>query len=145
MALTATATEAMKEDIISKLGLKNDCIRLTQSFNRPNLTYKVVPKVKGVVQSMAEWILENHPSSTGIVYCFSKNNCEEVAKNLREKHRLNALHYHAGMEANEKKAAYQKWKTGKVNIIVATVRLSNQCACFYTDSQWQIAFGMGYV
>lgn len=125
MALTATATAKVAQDIQSLLKLSPDCVRLTQSFNRPNLSYYVLPKSQGkgknVVGAAAEWIKENHPRSTGIIYCFSKQNCEDVAKDLREKHKLAASHYHAGMESEEKERTQADWQTGRIRIVVATV------------------------
>jgi superfamily II DNA helicase RecQ len=130
MALTATATEKVVEDIRSRLKLAPDYVRLSQSFNRPNLSYYVMPKPKGkgnpTATAAAEWIKENHPQSTGIMYCFSKRECEEVAKQLREKHGLLARHYHAGMEPIDKERTQADWQSGKVRIVVATVsRLSS--------------------
>jgi bloom syndrome protein len=82
------------------------------------------PKGKGnpTATAAAEWIKENHPRSTGIMYCFSKRECEEVAKQLREKNGLLARHYHAGMDSADKEQTQADWQSGKVKIVVATVR-----------------------
>jgi bloom syndrome protein len=122
MALTATATLKVFTDVVRCLGI-DGCLVLKQSFNRPNLSYSVVPKRnKKVVQDIAEWILANHPAATGIIYCFSQRNCEDVAKELRESHHLQARHYHAGLPDEDRKRTQDAWKDGKVKIIVATVR-----------------------
>ncbi|KAF8344332.1 uncharacterized protein EI90DRAFT_3029312 [Cantharellus anzutake] len=107
MALTATAKEVVVKDIISKLGMK-DCVQLKTSFNRSRF-------------GLGEWISSNHPNESGVVYCYSKKDCESVAKQLRESHRLKAEHYHAGMTAADRECAQTSWQSGKVNIIVATV------------------------
>lgn len=121
MALTATATSKVFTDVVTCLGI-DGCLVLKQSFNRPNLSYSVVPKRnKKVVQDIAEWILANHPEATGIIYCFSQRNCEDVAKELRESYHLQARHYHAGLADEDRKRTQDAWKHGKVKIIVATV------------------------
>src|SRR5260370_41421874 len=96
MALTATAKEVVVKDIISKLGMK-DCIQLKTSFNRPNLNYLVMKKSKSVVADLAEWISSKHHNESGVVYCYSKKDCEVVAQQLRGVPGLKAEHYHAGM------------------------------------------------
>lgn len=124
MALTATATEKVVEDIRSRLKLKANFVRLSQSFNRPNLSYSVLPKYQGKGKpsgAAAEWIKENHPRSTGIIYCFSKRECEEVAQELRQKYGLAASHYHAGMESEEKERTQADWQSGRLRIVVATI------------------------
>jgi len=121
MALTATATLKVFTDVVTCLGIRG-CLVLKQSFNRPNLSYSVVPKRnKKVVQDIAEWIRDNHPKATGIIYCFSQRNCEDVAKELRESYNLQARHYHAGLADEDRKRTQNAWKDGKTKIIVATV------------------------
>jgi len=147
MALTATATEKVVEDIRSRLKLKPDYVRLTQSFNRPNLSYFVRPKPKGkgnsTAKAAAEWIKENHPGSTGIMYCFSKWECEEAAKQLREDYGLLAQHYHAGMQPAEKERTQAEWQSGKIRIVVATVSYPSDLSNLSLTVGFQIAFGMG--
>jgi bloom syndrome protein len=58
---------------------------------------------------------------SGIVYCFSRKNCEDVAKKLREEHRISAHHYHAGMEPLDKSAVQKQWQDGTYQVIVATI------------------------
>lgn len=122
MALTATANEQTTRDIISKLGMQS-CVMLKQSFNRPNLFYEVREKKgKGLIADMFDWIQTNHAGKSGVIYCLSRNKCEEVAKDLREKHGLRAKHYHAAMSTADKAKTQQEWQDGKCEIIVATVR-----------------------
>lgn len=122
MALTATATENVKLDTIHNLGMKN-CDILTSSFNRHNLYYEVRLKGKGKedIKNIATLIQERHPRQTGIVYCLSRKNCEDVAKALRDDHQIKADHYHAGLDANKKRAVQKRWQAGKVQVIVATI------------------------
>jgi superfamily II DNA helicase RecQ len=122
MALTATAKKVVVNDIITKLGMKG-CVRLTSPFNRPNLYYRVLPKpsAKTFLSEMSTWLRTKHPDESGVIYCFSRNNCEQVARDLREKHGLKTGFYHAGMSVAEKEAAQSAWQRGEVHIIVATV------------------------
>ncbi|KAK4695781.1 bloom syndrome protein, partial [Lecanoromycetidae sp. Uapishka_2] len=122
IALTATATENVKVDVIHNLGIQN-CEVFTQSFNRPNLSYEVRNKSKGkeVLESMAKTINTSYQGQSGIIYCLSKKNCEDVATKLREDFDITAHHYHAGMEPDEKKAVQKQWQAGNFHVIVATI------------------------
>ena len=83
LALTATATPRVKLDCMSILGLRSPCC-FQQSFNRPNLWYQIIPKKKNCTQDMAALLREHHANHTGIIYCCSKKDCEDVAKKLRD-------------------------------------------------------------
>ena len=122
MALTATATENVKVDVIHNLGMQK-CEVFTQSFNRPNLTYEVRSKgkAKDVLESMAQTINTSYKNQSGIVYCLSRQNCENIAGKLRKEHGIKAHHYHAGMEAQEKTSVQKDWQAGKYHVIVATI------------------------
>ncbi|KAF8438276.1 hypothetical protein BGX38DRAFT_909413 [Terfezia claveryi] len=119
MALTATATKEVREDVIHNLKMQG-CETFTQSFNRPNLTYIVRPKVKGLVDEITNIIQKDYPDKTGIIYCLSKASCEQVAEKLREA-RINAQHYHAGMNPPERIKIQKDWQARKVKVIVATI------------------------
>ena len=122
IALTATATENVKIDVIHNLGIQN-CEVFTQSFNRPNLSYEVRVKGKGkdVLDSIAQTIMKSYRGQSGIIYCLSKKNCEDLAEKLRNQHSIKAHHYHAGMEAEAKKNVQKDWQSGKHHVIVATI------------------------
>jgi bloom syndrome protein len=94
IALTATANARVKEDIKQNLNIKG-CLTLSQSFNRPNLSYEVRPKGMKVLQDIAGFIRGKHSGETGIVYCLSKRSCEETAQKLSDMG-IKAMHYHAG-------------------------------------------------
>ncbi|KAI5593411.1 hypothetical protein BDE02_03G013400 [Populus trichocarpa] len=83
LALTATATASVKEDVVQALGLV-DCIVFRQSFNRPNLWYSVIPKTKKCLEDIDKFIKENHFDECGIIYCLSRMDCEKVAEKLQE-------------------------------------------------------------
>ena len=122
IALTATATENVKIDVIHNLGIKN-CETFSQSFNRPNLNYEVRSKTKAkdVLDSIASTINTSYRGQSGIIYCLSRKNCEDIASKLRQQYNILAHHYHAGMEAEEKKKVQRQWQTGAYNVIIATI------------------------
>lgn len=121
-ALTATANAEVEQDIVSRLNIPN-CVRLKLSFNRANLDYEVRPKKghKGCVDEIAAIIQTNYSTDTGIIYCHSRDKCEEVAKELRERFGLKARHYHAALDPRDKLRVQQEWDQGDVLTIVATV------------------------
>ncbi len=122
MALTATATENVKLDVINNLGM-HACEVFTQSFNRPNLIYEVRPKgkAKEVLDSMAETIKSSYRRQSGIIYCLSRKNCETIAEKLRKEYKIEAHHYHAGMAPTDKAKVQKLWQAGKYHVIVATI------------------------
>ncbi|KAH9925306.1 P-loop containing nucleoside triphosphate hydrolase protein [Fomitopsis serialis] len=119
MALTATATQQVKEDLIRILKIRG-CKVYWQSMNRPNLNYEVRPK-KGVDREIVQFIRAHHAEETGIIYARSRQTCENVAKKLRESYGLKARHFHAKMQNVDKKDALAKWQSGQCKIIVATI------------------------
>jgi RecQ family ATP-dependent DNA helicase len=122
MALTATATPEVREDIKVQLRIARDCVMFKQSFNRSNLSYEVRKKIsKNIVDDIAADILEHHKNQTGIVYCLSQRDCEQTAEGLSEKHGLSALAYHGGMDAALRKAHQEFWTSGQTKIICATL------------------------
>jgi bloom syndrome protein len=122
MALTATATENVKVDVIHNLGM-DGCDVFSQSFNRPNLTYEVRPKGarKEVMDSIANTIKTLYKGRSGIIYCLSRANCEAIAEKLQKEYGIKAKHYHAGMEAQDKVDVQKRWQAGEFNVIVATI------------------------
>ncbi|OSD02762.1 ATP-dependent RNA helicase [Trametes coccinea BRFM310] len=119
-ALTATASPEVQGDITTRLHLKIHA-PWKLSANRPNLDYDVRPKTKNVLSEIADFIKNNHPRETGIIYCSSRDKCEEVAKVLRDKFQLSAKHYHAGMADQDKAQVQEEWSSGRIRIIVATI------------------------
>ncbi|KAG4304210.1 hypothetical protein PORY_002391 [Pneumocystis oryctolagi] len=79
MALTATANEMVKKDVIHNLNIDN-CVVLSQSFNRPNLYYNVVLRNTSVYSDVQDIIKSNYSGKSGIIYCFSRKNCEDTAR-----------------------------------------------------------------
>ncbi|OAY39796.1 ATP-dependent DNA helicase Q-like 4A isoform X1 [Manihot esculenta] len=119
LALTATATASVKEDVVQALGLV-DCIVFRQSFNRPNLWYSVIPKTKKCLDDIDQFIKGNHFDECGIIYCLSRMDCEKVAKKLQEcGHK--AAFYHGNMDSAQRAYIQKQWSKDEINIICATV------------------------
>ena len=117
VALTATATKRVREDIIEQLGLEQPFVHLA-SFDRPNLYYEVQPKSKRSYTQLLNYIRSQEGS--GIVYCLSRKNVETVAFRLQQD-RIDALPYHAGMYDDERATNQTRFIRDDVRIIVATV------------------------
>ncbi|NQE51882.1 DNA helicase RecQ [Herbaspirillum rubrisubalbicans] len=95
IALTATADQQTREEIIHRLQLE-DARQFVSSFDRPNIRYQIVEKANGRKQ-LLDFIKSEHPEDAGIVYCLSRKKVEETAEFLRGEG-INALAYHAGMD-----------------------------------------------
>jgi len=119
IALTATATQLVRTDVVANLGIQG-CRQFSQSFNRPNLSYTVLPKSKGVINNIAELIKERYARKCGIIYCLSRKSCEQVAERLSGLG-ISAFHYHAGMEPAERSEVQRKWQHNEYDVIVATI------------------------
>lgn len=122
VALTATANTQVRQDILQSLKMQ-DAVFLQQSFNRPNLYYEVRQKRAGkkLIEDINAFIRAQPPGSSGIIYCSSKEKCEQVAKMLRDDYKLRAYHYHAGMAKGDRIMVQTEWQDHKFEIIVATV------------------------
>jgi ATP-dependent DNA helicase RecQ len=116
-AYTATATERVRQDIVEQLRLQNPAI-LVGDFDRPNLVFRVVPRVD--VYGQALDVVRRHKNQAGIVYCISRRDTEEMAEHLR-KHGCKAEHYHAGMTPDERRQAQEAFSEEQLDVIVATV------------------------
>jgi len=117
LALTATATQQVREDIIQQLGLRDTSIHIA-SFNRPNLYYEVQPKTSKSYQQLYQYI--KGQKGAGIVYCISRKTVDKVAEQL-QKDGINALPYHAGMNDQERSENQTRFIRDDVQIMVATI------------------------
>ena len=97
IALTATATKKVQDDIQKNLGIMDAAVFQT-SFNRPNLYYEVRAKNNDIDKNIIKFI-KNNPEKSGIIYCLSRKKVEELAEVLKT-NGINARAYHAGMDAN---------------------------------------------
>eukprot|EP01133_Synstelium_polycarpum_P008042 gene8042-9449_t len=119
MALTATATERVKTDVIMNLNMRNSVV-FKQSFNRPNLRYFVIKKSSKIIDNMADIIKNNYPGKSGIVYCLSRSDCEKVSQELINKG-FKAGYYHANMEPANRSKVQEGWMKDRIKIIVSTI------------------------
>jgi len=117
MALTATATERVRADVIKQLELRDPRFYVA-SFNRPNLTYRVVPKTEPYEQLLA--FIRSRPNDSGIVYCASRKSTESLTRNLNEDG-VSAKPYHAGLTNVERTKHQDAFLRDDVRVITATI------------------------
>src|SRR5215813_13316741 len=117
MALTATATERVRADIIKQLKLGEPRCYVA-SFNRPNLTYRVVPKTTPYEQLLE--FIRSRPNDSGIVYCASRKSADSLARNLNEDG-ISAKPYHAGLTSSERARNQEAFLRDDVRVITATI------------------------
>jgi ATP-dependent DNA helicase RecQ len=117
IALTATADKLTQKDILEKLNLKNPA-EFVSSFNRANITYRVIPKKNSFNQLLA--FLNERKEDSGIIYCLSRKSTEQLAADLKEEG-FSAEAYHAGMDNAQKANNQEAFLRDDVKIIVATI------------------------
>ena len=117
IALTATATTQVREDIVAQLGLNKPDIFIS-SFNRPNLTYTIQPKTEPLNTLLN--LLDKHPGGSTIIYRFSRKATEETAIELTDRG-FSALPYHAGLDRDLRRETQEKFIRDQVQIVVATI------------------------
>ena len=117
IALTATADRITREDIVSQLHLKDPAMVIA-SFNRPNLSLKVMPGVNRL-RTLLDFI-NKRPGSSGIVYCLTRKSTEELSEKLNESG-IRSVFYHAGMERTERESAQEQFIRDDVPVICATI------------------------
>ncbi|MCP2727494.1 DNA helicase RecQ [Limnofasciculus baicalensis] len=117
LALTATATKRVQQDIVQQLMLKQPSIHIA-SFNRPNLYYDVQPKQSHSYNQLLK-LIKYHQGS-GIVYCLSRRNVDDIAFRLQNDG-ISALPYHAGMSDEDRRINQTRFIRDDVEVMVATV------------------------
>lgn len=117
IALTATATYRVREDIINKLNLRNPK-KFISSFDRPNLTIKIIEKEK--YYEKIKLLLNKYNNESVIIYCFSRKDTEKITNKLI-KDWFNAIYYHGGMSSGDRKINQDLFINDNVNIVVATI------------------------
>ena len=118
IALTATATTKVRDDIKKNLGIQ-DAPDFKSSFNRPNLYYEVRSKTKDVDKDIIKFIKAN-PGKSGIIYCLSRKKVEELAEILQT-NEIPAKAYHAGMDSVMRSQTQDDFIMEKIDVIVATI------------------------
>ncbi|MBE8986388.1 MULTISPECIES: DNA helicase RecQ [Nostoc] len=117
LALTATATDRVRADIIQQLGLKQPSIHIA-SFNRQNLYYEVRSKTKSAYAELLELIRENEGSA--IIYCLTRKKVDELTFKLQND-KISALSYHAGLSDEERSSNQTRFIRDDVRVMVATI------------------------
>ena len=117
IALTATADQLTRDDILNKLQLKKPKV-FTSSFNRPNIHYSVEPKRKMYEQIIA--YLKKHRDDSGIIYVLSRNSAEKMAQKLKDDG-FSARPYHAGLNADKRQKNQESFIKDQTKIMVATI------------------------
>ncbi|MGW3206520.1 DNA helicase RecQ [Streptomyces sp. NPDC001135] len=118
IALTATATRATHEEITQRLNLPT-ARHFVASFDRPNIQYRIVPKADPRKQLLA-FLQQEHPGDAGIVYCLSRNSVERTAEFLTA-NGIEAVPYHAGLEAGTRAAHQSRFLREDGLVVVATI------------------------
>ena len=117
MALTATATERVRRDIVQHLKMSDPAV-FVASFNRPNLFYRVIPKDRPVGQIVD--FVRRRPMDSGIVYCASRATADRVAESLSDRG-FPAVSYHAGLTNTERASNQELFIRDEVRIVCATI------------------------
>ena len=121
LAMTATATEDYREDIIKQLGMR-DVLYFQSSFNRENLIFEVRPKdPNDSVSQVANFINTEYPRKTGIIYTTCRKQAEEVSNDLRRFYNIRCRFYHAQVPEKTRKDTQVAWMNGEIDVIVATI------------------------
>ena len=118
IALTATATSKVQDDIVKNLGIKNAEV-FKSSFNRPNLFYEIKQKTEDVNKDIISFIKQREGKS-GIIYCLSRKNVNELSQIL-QLNNINALPYHAGLDSKVRVKNQDMFLMEECDVIVATI------------------------
>ena len=118
IALTATADELTRREIVDRLGLRGAPV-FVSGFDRPNIRYSVVPKNNARAQ-FRRFLQQNHRGDAGIVYCLSRKKVDATAEWLRDEG-VNALPYHAGLGATERRRNQDRFQREEGVVMVATI------------------------
>ena len=114
---TATATDRVRRDIVTQLGLR-DAVQLTGSFDRPNLVYRVL--ARSVLKKQLQDILARHHGQAGIIYCQSRREVDALAGWLKDSG-IRAVAYHAGLEDDTRHRHQDAFLNEDIDVVVATV------------------------
>ena len=122
LGLTATATDSVIDDIKKILNIQK-CVLFKASFNRPNIYYEVRKKSSNneeFIDEIANLIKSKFNQQSGIVYCFSQRESEQVAQDLCSRS-IKADSYHAQMDAAVRSRVHENWLKNRTHVIVATI------------------------
>ena len=122
LALTATAPKKIRDDVILQLNM-NKALYFQLSYNRPNLYLEIRNKKQfyNPIEDMAKILKKYYKNKTGLIYCNSKNECENISNILRKNYNINCAFYHAGMADLERREIQDNWMNDEIKVVVATV------------------------
>ncbi|XP_065093126.1 recQ-like DNA helicase Blm isoform X2 [Ochlerotatus camptorhynchus] len=121
MALTATANPRVRIDVLKQLRLTRNTKWFLCSFNRPNLKYIIRPKQGAATKAeIIELIKKKFPRASGIVYCLSKKDCDQLASEM-QRAGIAAKSYHAGLSDLQRESNQKDWITDKTKVVCATI------------------------
>jgi len=118
LALTATATERVRQDILTQLRLHDPYVHIA-SFNRPNLSYEVRPKHKGAYSELLQ-LLHTQPGAPVIIYCQSRKSVDDLSDCL-QRDGIRALPYHAGLTGQQRTEHQTRFIRDDIAVLVATI------------------------
>ncbi len=120
VAFTATATAKVQIDIIRQLNLKNVLIH-RESFIRHNLSYQIKMKTTSmIILEMANLIKKKYNNQSGIIYCLSRQDCEDVNEQLKSLD-ISTGYFHAGLTTKNKNKTQSRWLNNEIQVIIATI------------------------
>lgn len=121
VAVTGTLTPTVRTDILQQLGIADSALVLQASFNRTNLWLEVLPRSEEGMSEVLNYILNTElTEKTGIIYCMTCREAEELAEFLRSKE-LKAAYYHGSLSAGVRSKTQAEWMNGKVKVICTTI------------------------
>jgi len=122
LALTATATTQVKNDICKFLNFTEPVV-IQGKFNRENLFFEIRHKsrISNLIDDIGTFIKKEHFNETGIIYCCSKKECEQVSRILRTNYKISCDFYHAGRSDAERKTIQENWMNEKIKVVIATI------------------------
>ena len=118
MALTATATPEVREDIVKQLNLQQPREIIT-GFARPNLSFEVISTADSQKKEIVLETIQQYPSASGIVYVSTRQRADELVRYLQNYH-IAAIEYHAGLSSGERQTLQNTFMQGRAKVIVAT-------------------------
>ncbi|MBI4225246.1 MAG: ATP-dependent DNA helicase RecQ [Candidatus Sungbacteria bacterium] len=119
IALTATATQRVRTDIVNELALRDPQIFIS-GFDRPNLNYHIVPVTGAEKERQLIRLVGEYRNASAIVYCFSRADTEKLASKLQMRG-IRALPYHAGLDAEVRKKTQDKFIRNEISVVTATI------------------------
>ena len=121
LAMTGTATPRTEQVILNSLRLSSEDTKIIrQSSNRPNLLYHVEGKKSDEMQAIVSLIKKEYPNQCGIVYCVERKDTVDVTYHLKTAG-ISAVFFHAGLDIKTKQETVEQWKTGRIDVMCATV------------------------